>query len=236
MCAPFTDIKRRLFFLAFRALNVTTNSNTGISPTTIVYGTFSKILRGKASTTTIKWTEVVRECTKIVSQIMAQETVKKARKQHEIPSEREMQTDTYTRLEYSCIKKKQRMEKVRAGGYKGRQSQCFITKRSSVFIFNQCSLPFYDDDKREDDTIESMEHSKRLRDGKEKIALITCGHHLKPKRVLRAYHLYRQRRMISKSSSNNFGWKKLKRFWTEASFLLLMYQPQMVNVYIDSVL
>lgn len=70
--------------LAFRALNDTPNYYKQICPTTLVYRHFPKIPEGTARTTMFKQAEVIRECTQLVSQMMAQGNIKDVQMQHNI--------------------------------------------------------------------------------------------------------------------------------------------------------
>lgn len=76
--------------MTFLSLNDTPSSYTGICPTILGYGIFLKIRGGIVRTPMIKRAEIIRECTQIVSQLMARPVIKDAQKQHIVPSEVEI--------------------------------------------------------------------------------------------------------------------------------------------------
>lgn len=72
--------------LSFRAINDAPNSNTGISPTALVFGVFPKIPGARNRGSMAERANVIRECTQIVMQLNARHKVRDSMKNRNSPS------------------------------------------------------------------------------------------------------------------------------------------------------
>lgn len=87
---PYLRQEKRLA-MTFRAMNDSPKSESGVSPTMLVFGINQKIPSGICRGTMIETANIIKDCTKIVTKMKAKRTIRDASRQKNSPSLEDIQ-------------------------------------------------------------------------------------------------------------------------------------------------
>lgn len=92
LCIDLPDVSREdRLSMSFRAINDSPCSDTGVSPTTLVFGVYPKIPGGGARGSMMQRANVIRACTEMITKLKARRVVKDAMKIRHTPSALEIE-------------------------------------------------------------------------------------------------------------------------------------------------